>query len=161
MPPRLAIRRQSFSTMRPAHDPKMTPEQLAALHARAFTKSRPWSTAEFSALLASPHCFAVTEAHAFALGRVVADEAELLTLASDPEHQRQGHARKCLYLFEKEAQMRGATMAFLEVAEDNSAALALYRAAGYHIKATRPAYYNHGSTAPIDALVMARLLGEN
>ena len=60
----------------------MTPEAMAALHARTMTTPRPWSREEFAALLGSPGVFAVGEPTGFALGRVVLDEAELLTLNS-------------------------------------------------------------------------------
>ncbi|RMD95053.1 MAG: ribosomal-protein-alanine acetyltransferase, partial [Alphaproteobacteria bacterium] len=64
----------------------MSPEEMAALHARVFT-SHPaaWSAAAFSGLLAEPSVFALEGAGAFLLARVVADEAELLTLAVAPE----------------------------------------------------------------------------
>jgi len=143
----------------------MTAEQLARLHARAFTpsgnNSRSWSAAEFSALLDSRFCFAVGDSRAFALGRVVADEAELLTLASDPAHHRQGHARACLQLFEASAAKRGATIAFLEVAADNQPAIALYLNSGYQISATRPAYYNRDQATAVDALIMTRKIEAN
>ncbi|MFN4101064.1 MAG: GNAT family N-acetyltransferase, partial [Pararhodobacter sp.] len=106
----------------------MTPEALAALHARAFATPPPWSAAGFAGLLDSPLVFLTADAQgrAFALGRVVAGEAELLTLATDPAARRQGLARAQMAAFEREAQARGAVTAFLEVAEDNAAARALY-----------------------------------
>ncbi|MDQ7070695.1 MAG: ribosomal protein S18-alanine N-acetyltransferase [Rhodobacterales bacterium] len=135
-------------------------QQLATIHARAFTTARPWKAEEFKVLLKSPHCFVSVDSHetisAFALGRVIADEAELLTLATDPALRRRGHARKCLYQFEKAAKNAGAATAFLEVAEDNTAAITLYQNAGYHIVARRTAYYNRKQGAAIDALVMRR-----
>ncbi len=139
-------------------------QQLATIHARAFTTARPWKAEEFKALLLSPHCFLSVDSHesisAFALGRVIADEAELLTLATDPDMHRRGHARKCLGRFEDAAIDRGAVTAFLEVAEDNIAAITLYQNAGYHIVARRTAYYNRKQGAAIDALVMRRNLVE-
>ncbi|MGX0901483.1 ribosomal-protein-alanine N-acetyltransferase [Roseovarius sp. MBR-79] len=140
--PRLpATRRRPFS---------MTPEALADTHARAFAgQGRAWSAAEFAALLASPHVFVSGDARGFALGRVIADEAELLTLATDPGHRRQGHARACLCAFAAEARARGAETAFLEVAEDNAAALALYAGAGFAQTARREGYYPGGRTAVV------------
>jgi len=57
------------------------PESLARLHGACFTAPRPWSAAEFAALLASPGVILVSGAAGFARGRTAADEAELLTLA--------------------------------------------------------------------------------
>src|SRR6056297_3984887 len=110
----------------------MTPDEMAACHARAFAgQGRAWSVAEFTELLESPLVFAVGDARAFALGRVIADEAELLTLACDPAQRRKGLGRACLAGFEAEARARGAATAFLEVAADNLPAHALYEAADY------------------------------
>ena len=70
--------------------------------------SGPWGDRDVSDLLASPGVFrakphhdswrmrgngpdeASLRFHAFALGRVAADEAELLKIAADPGHGRQG-----------------------------------------------------------------------
>lgn len=136
----------------------MTPDGLASLHARAFKAQRPWSAAEFAALLASPHVFLTQTENAFALGRVVVDEAELLTLATDPDYQRQGLGRKMLAAFEAAAQKRGATRAFLEVAADNTPAIALYTSARYQRDGLRPGYYRTGDGQAIDAALMSRAL---
>lgn len=137
----------------------MTPDACAALHARGFDTGRPWSPEEFAALLGSPHVFSVGDETAFALGRAIAGEAELLTLVTDPAFRRRGLARERLRRFEEEAQARGAATAFLEVAEDNAAARALYGAAGYAEAARRPGYYPRGALTPADALVLTKRLG--
>ena len=63
-------------------------EALAALHAEAF--DTPWDAASLTALLASPGVFAVEQPDGFILIRVVADEAEILTLAVRPAARRSG-----------------------------------------------------------------------
>ena len=132
---------------------------LAQLHDRAFAgQSRPWQASEFEDLLASEHVFAMGEPRAFALGRVIADEAELLTLATDPASRRQGLARACLAGFEDEARRRGAAQAFLEVAETNGAAVALYLAAGYQQSARREGYYRLDDGKRADALILTKKL---
>lgn len=136
----------------------MTPEGLAHLHARAFTGQRPWSAVEFTSFLASPTVFLVHSDHAFALGRVILDEAELLTLATDPAHQRKGLGYKMLAAFHDVAQQRGATRFFLEVAADNTAALALYQAAGYAPDGQRAGYYHMIDGQTVDAVMMSRAL---
>ncbi|MDQ2092130.1 GNAT family N-acetyltransferase [Marimonas arenosa] len=136
----------------------MTPENLATLHARAFKRQRAWSAAEFAALLNSDHVFLCPGPHGFALGRAVADEAELLTITTDPDRRRQGHARACLLAFETQARARGAARAILEVDHGNSAAIALYQSAGYDTVATRPAYYGLRNGTRADALIMAKSL---
>ena len=135
----------------------MTPEAMAATHARAFAgHGRAWSAEEFRQLLQSGHVFVLGDARAFVLGRVVLDEAEILTLATDPAHRRAGLARACLTAFEAQAAARGAVSAFLEVAEDNAPARALYHAAGYAELGRRKGYYTSRSGAAVDALVLSR-----
>jgi len=134
----------------------MTPEEMAICHARAFTgSSRAWSVAELTDLLASPLVFTLGDARAFALGRVIVDEAELLTLACDPAHRREGLGRARLAGFEAEARARGAVTAFLEVAADNLPAHALYEAADYAEVARRTGYYARGT---VDALILRKAL---
>lgn len=136
----------------------MTPDQMAATHAAAFARARPWSAAEFAALLVRPGSFAVGDARCFALGRVVADEAELLTIATDPDHQRQGRARAVMRDWLAQAAARGAAVAFLEVAEDNAPARALYAAYGFAEVGRRKGYYRHADGARVDAVLLRRAL---
>lgn len=138
----------------------MTPETLATTHARAFAgRGRGWSAVEFAALLDSPHVFVAGDARAFSLGRVIAGEAELLTLATDPAHRRKGLARAALAGFEAGARARGAVRGFLEVAADNAAARALYAAAFWRDCARRPGYYPRSGAAAADALILEKQLG--
>lgn len=134
----------------------MTPDHLAALHARCFTLPRPWSGSEFAALLDGPHAFLLTRPRGFLLGRAVADEAELLTLAVDPRARRQGIGRDLTAEFAATSRGRGAARAFLEVAADNGPARALYGATGWRDAGLRRGYYGPG----LDAVVMEmRLAG--
>lgn len=131
-------------------------QALAALHGRCFAgPHRPWSAAEFAALLDSHACFLLGDGAGFAIGRSIADEAELLTLAVAPEARRQGRGRALLEAFRATARARGAARAFLEVAADNLPALALYHADGWTGAGRRRGYYAPG----LDALVLCRDLG--
>ena len=105
----------------------------------------------------SPGGFVVAQDTGFALGRVVEDEAELLTLAVSPRAQRKGTGAQCLGAFEREARARGAKRAFLEVAATNIAARALYAKAGWEEGGVRPGYYR-ADPAPIDAILMSKAL---
>lgn len=136
----------------------MTPDELSALHALCFTHPRPWSAGEFAVLLDSPGTFVCGDATAFVLGRAIAGEAELLTLAVHPDARRQGLGRARLIDFETRAQAGGACEAFLEVASDNAGARALYAAAGYAQAGLRPGYYSTPEGARIDALILRKAL---
>lgn len=136
----------------------MTADDLAALHTRAFSATRAWAAAEFSSLLAQPGTILTGDTRCFALIRVTLDEAEVLTIATDPAHRRQGLARITLKAAEHSALRTGATQIFLEVAEDNTAARALYAGAGYDQVGRRPGYYLPKDQAPVAALVMRKHL---
>ena len=129
---------------------------LAALHAQAFEK--PWNADEIAALIAGLGAYAFAaqapeELAGFILCRAVADEAEILTLATAPAHRRRGVAQALLRAAMDGATARGARAMFLEVAADNPAAVALYRQAGFAQVGARGGYYQRGDGA-IDALVL-------
>lgn len=133
----------------------MSADTLADLHLRCFgSHPRPWSAAEIEDLLTSPLNFLIDAPQGFLIGRSVVDEAELLTLAVAPEARRQGVARALMAQFRATSLSRGAAQAFLEVASDNAAALALYTADGWERAGLRRHYYAPG----IDAILMRRPL---
>lgn len=134
----------------------MTPEDLADLHARAFADGRGWSASEFRTLLAGRGVHLAFRDAAFLLGRAVAGEAEILTIATDPEMRRRGLAREILREFVTLAKDEGCDRLFLEVASDNAAALALYASEGFAEIGIRRDYFSRAGAAPVDAIVMER-----
>ena len=125
---------------------------LAALHALAF--DRPWSAPEITGLMATS-AFALMADHGFILIREAAGEAEVLTLAVAPRARRQGLGRA---LLDAAIVRLGTAELFLEVAADNSAAIALYRAAGFEQVGVRRGYYAR-SGGKVDALMLKRGAG--
>lgn len=85
----------------------------------------------------------------FALGRVVADEAELFKIAVLPEYRRQGIAKKVLNELHEKMREKGAAKCFLEVRSQNESAVALYEKLGYTKMRTIARYYSDD-----DALAM-------
>ena len=136
----------------------MSPAELAALAARAYRHTQPWSEADFASTLAHPTALLTYSEGAFVLGRVIADEAEILALASDPEGQRQGRGRAVLAAFEQDARARGAVSVFLEVAAENAPARGLYAACGYVETGRRKGYYRRADGCCDDALLMTKAL---
>lgn len=140
----------------------MSPEAAACaadLHAAAFAGAeRPWSAAEIAALAAGSGAFFLLTPQALLLGRIAADEAELLTLAVHPDARRKGLGRRLLREFEARAAAAGAVTAFLEVAADNAAARALYAAAGWDEAGRRRGYYRRPGARAVDAVVLRRQL---
>ena len=131
-------------------------ERLAAIHAEAFAgpHDAPWSAAAFADLLAQPGVFALDGADGFILMRAVADEAEILTLAVRPGARRGGQGARLVGEGVLAAAARGASRVFLEVAEDNAAARALYVRAGFVEAGRRPGYYAAPDGGRRDALLL-------
>ncbi len=126
---------------------------LAALHADAF--DRPWSQADIAAVMAGPGALAlIVESRGFILCRAIAGEAEILTLAVTPAARRHGVGRALVEAAAGLAATQAAESLFLEVADDNVAALALYASAGFARVGLRKGYYASGA----DAVVMRRAL---
>ena len=130
-----------------------TAARLADLHAGAF--SAPWDAAAFESLLGQAGVFAIEAPQGFILIRSVADEAEILTLAVDPAARRQGLGARLVRDGAATAAARGAARLFLEVADDNAAALALYAGAGFIEAGRRTGYYARPDGGRQDALVLA------
>lgn len=138
----------------------MTPDALAAIHAAAFTDPRPWTAAEFASLLSSPAVFLRSVPQGLVMGRVILDEAELLTIAVHPQAQGQGLGARLLALFEAESLSRGAATGFLEVSAANPTAQRLYARAGWRETGRRRGYYRDVNGAPCDAILMARTFAQ-
>lgn len=134
----------------------MTAEQMATIHALCFKQPRPWSTQEFSELLESDTVFLCTATQGFALGRIAGPEVELLTIAVAPKYRRQGIAQKLMNNFLGQAKVKGASDAFLEVAENNVGAIALYQLFNFSHAGFRKNYYSNPTGTRISALVMNR-----
>lgn len=128
------------------------PERLADLHAQGFPA--PWPATAFAELLSQPGVFAIERTEGFILMRVVADEAEILTLAVRPGARRQGLGRSLVAQGLAASRSFGADAIFLEVAEDNVAARRLYAAAGFIESGRRRDYYPRSGGGRQDALLL-------
>lgn len=136
----------------------MTPEHLAELHGASFTVPRPWSADEFRGLLAQKNIRLIPHAHGFALISIAGPEAELLTLAVDPNQRRQGIARGLMLAMETQSRALNIEEIFLEVVDNNAPARALYDAHGFTVKGARKNYYNGPKGTKVSAVVMAKTL---
>lgn len=129
---------------------------LASLHAKSFAE--PWDTAAMVALLEGEGVIALTAPDGFILVRAVASEAEILTLAVDPAARRHGLGRALVEAGGQAAVNAGAESLFLEVAQDNAAALALYARCGFEPVGRRRGYYRRAGGEAVDALVLRQTL---
>lgn len=91
----------------------------------------------------------------FAMGRIVAGEAELLLLAVGGRQQHRGVGRRLLQAFVERASAQGARRLHLEVREGNHA-VNLYRRAGFTEVGRRKNYYSGRDGQIYDALTLAR-----
>lgn len=127
-------------------------ERLAAIHAESFPD--PWSEMFFASLLRQPGITALgapgDDPRGFIMVRQAVDEAEILTIAVAPAHRRRGYGRILLDGAIVLLSASGAARCFLEVAADNTAAIALYDAAGFRRINVRKNYYQ----GRVDALLM-------
>ncbi|RZJ05561.1 MAG: GNAT family N-acetyltransferase [Brevundimonas sp.] len=134
------------------------PDRLAALHAQAF--DAPWDAAAFADLLSQAGVQAIVKDEGFILIRVAADEGEILALAVSPPARCSGLGRGLVAQAAAQAGAAGATRLFLEVADDNVAARALYLASGFEQVGRRPRYYARPDGSRRDALLLSLNLHE-
>lgn len=138
----------------------MTAAELAALHKSAMRETAAWSETDFRGFLEDrqAHLHLLPEPHSkvgFALSRIILDEAELLMIAVHPEEQNCGRGKRLMKVFEAKALQKGAHRLFLEVAESNRPARALYSGMGWQETGRRKAYY-HTENGRVDAILMSK-----
>lgn len=128
---------------------------LVALERAAF--SDPWTASQLTDALGDEAAIALVleerpgDVIGSVLARVVADEAEVLTIAVAPSHRRQGMGRRLLDAAIAAAAARGAATVWLEVRTSNRAARGMYEAAGFVAAGLRRGYYRR---PPEDAVVL-------
>ncbi|MHB1102457.1 MAG: ribosomal protein S18-alanine N-acetyltransferase [Devosia sp.] len=136
---------------------------LASLHAQGFYRG--WPREDFAAYIAGADtpiyvaCDARRRIAGFAMLRLAADEAELITIAVDPKWRKKGVGLALMRALFEDLRMTPARQLFLEVAADNPAALRLYARLGFAKVSERQGYYARADGRPATALVMARDLG--
>jgi ribosomal-protein-alanine N-acetyltransferase len=132
---------------------------LAQLHGASF--HRGWGEGEFEAMLAERN----TLVHrlrmgrkivGFAVSRMAADEAEILSIAIAAGHRGRGLSRNLLLTHLGHLAGRGVRTVFLEVEENNQPARRLYERAGFGVAGRRERYYRAANGEQLNALLMRR-----
>src|SRR5271170_4332191 len=125
-----AWRRPAPSVLRPLRAAQAA--DCARIHAGGF--AFPWAQSELESLISSPNAVGTAaldpisaRLRGFALSRLAADEAEILTIAIDAPLRRGGVGRDLLHAHLSQIVATGAKKIFLEVDAGNTAALALYK----------------------------------
>jgi ribosomal-protein-alanine N-acetyltransferase len=133
--------------------------KLAQLHGASF--HRGWGEAEFEGMLTERN----TLVHrlrqgrniiGFAASRMVAGEAEILSIAVNASYRGRGLSRNLLLTHLGHLAGRGVRTVFLEVEEINQPARRLYERAGFGIAGRRERYYRQPDGEQLNALLMRR-----
>ena len=126
-------------------------DEIATLHKKCFPH-RPWTAADFSDLKKSG-CEIIASQNGFIVWRQTLDEAEIITIGVAPDARGGGIASAMMGLMERDVKNNGGKKIFLEVAENNAPARALYANNGYNEIGRRPKYYDGD-----DAILMEKKL---
>ena len=133
--------------------------KLAQLHGASF--HRGWGEGEFESMLSERN----TLVHrlrlgrkivGFAVSRMAADEAEILSIAVAASHRGRGLSRDLLLTHLGHLAGRGVRTVFLEVEENNQPARRLYQWAGFSVAGRRERYYQQPGGEQLNALLMRR-----
>lgn len=143
-------------------DPDMAAE-VAALHMRLFNP--PWDEAAVVPLLAAPAAVAFVArvgipptTVGFVIGQVAADMAEIISIGVAESWQQRGLGRVLFGAFTRAVARAGAKRLFLDVAADNTSALALYKRMDCVEVGRRKAYYVRHEAPSVDAIVMSKAI---
>lgn len=136
---------------------------LAKLHAAEFFRG--WPEGEIRAFLADAAtpvfvaCDAKRRVMGFAIFRMAADEAELLTIIIVPKWRGKGVGAALLRAGFDDFLLSPVTRVFLEVDEANKAAIDLYTGFGFSTVGSRKGYYPRPDGSAATALTMRCELG--
>lgn len=133
--------------------------RLAQLHGASF--HRGWGEGEFESMLTERNTLvhrlkAGRKVIGFAVSRMAADEAEILSIAVAAGHRGRGLSRNLLLTHLGHLAGRGVRTVFLEVEENNQPARRLYDRAGFAVAGRRERYYREPSGQQLNALLMRR-----
>jgi [ribosomal protein S18]-alanine N-acetyltransferase len=133
--------------------------KLAQLHAASF--HRGWGEGEFEGMLTERNTLVHRlrrgrKVIGFAVSRMAADEAEILSIAVAPSHRGRGLSRNLLLTHLGHLAGRGVRTVFLEVEENNQAARRLYDRTGFAVMGRRERYYREPDGQQLNAVLMRR-----
>jgi ribosomal-protein-alanine N-acetyltransferase len=133
--------------------------RLAQLHGASF--NRGWGEGEFEMMLAERNTLVHRlrlgrKVIGFAVSRIGADEAEILSIAIDSSQRGRGLSRNLLSTHLGHLAGRGVRTVFLEVEENNRPARRLYERAGFATVGRRERYYKQPGGEHLNALLMRR-----
>ena len=133
--------------------------RLAQLHGSSFYRG--WGEGEFERMLGEHNTLVHRlrlgrKTVGFAISRIGADEAEILSIAIDGRFRGRSLSHNLLLTHLGHLAGRGVRTIFLEVEEDNQPARRLYERAGFATVGRRERYYTQAGGERLNALLMRR-----
>jgi [ribosomal protein S18]-alanine N-acetyltransferase len=157
------MKERSMETMQSTFRPMRTSDVPGVLKVLAQSpEAACWSAASLESAASGGAAWVVTRdselIKGFLIGRIAADEFEILNLAVARDCRRQGIASRLLDAALNHSRSAGCTQAFLEVRESNAPAISLYDQYGFSEAGRRNHYY----TSPDeDAVLLVLRLTSN
>lgn len=122
--------------------------EISQIHKASFTKG--WEDGAIAEMLKTPSISGMVARLAdkktiiaFLISRSVAKEAEIITIATAPNARRTGAGKSLMQEFIRESLTNRLTEMFLEVDENNIAAVTLYKSLGFKKVGERQGYYDN------------------
>ncbi len=136
---------------------------IAQIHADCFDK--PWSSGDMEELLkqSANSGLLITQqgqVSAFVMVMKSVDSIEILTIATHPEKQRQGLAKKLLISADQMWADNQDKNWFLEVSKANESAISFYEKLGFLKTGIRKNYYRKLDNSRVDAFIYSTKLGK-
>jgi ribosomal-protein-alanine N-acetyltransferase len=152
---------EMFSPRKPAIEPATLRDapRLAQLHGASFHHG--WGEGEFESMIREHNTLVHRlrlgrKTIGFAVSRIGADEAEILSIAIDADERGRGLSRDLLLTHLGHLAGKGVRTVFLEVEENNVPARRLYERTGFVVVGRRERYYQQESGEQLNALLMRR-----
>lgn len=125
---------------------------LVELHAASFQPS--WKESDFNGMFMIAHTVAFVAQEGFAVVRLIAGEAEILTFAVNPQARRRGIGGALIASLKEWLKTNKAETVFLEVRQSNLPAINMYVKAEFTSISERKDYYSNPDGSRESAIVM-------
>ena len=131
---------------------------IKALH-NLCLPDKDWNLESVSSILSQAETFSIIVSDGnkklgFSLFRLIGDEAEIISLGIVSEMREKGVGKKLLAETIAKISAACCKKIFLEVDEDNAAAIAIYKSGGFVKTGTRKNYYRRSNGEIVNAIIM-------
>lgn len=132
--------------------------ELSLLHEHCLP-DKMWSLGSIESLLEAKSTYSLIAREGganigFSIFRIITDEAEIISMGVVEHLRERGFGQRLLEETQKQILKLGASKIFLEVATDNTVAIAMYSRKGFRKVGLRRGYYKMKDGRKVDAMVM-------